>query len=235
MTVVALIPARGGSKGIPDKNISMCAGKPLIAYTAKSARMVESIDRVIVSTDSHSIAQVALSLGLEVPFIRPSHLATDTAHSLPVVDHALNWLEAERVDVEAIVLLQPTSPCRNSIHIEEAITLFRTTKADTIVSVVRVPHRYHPDRLLKISNGELYPFSMGMDFRIPPRQDVEPIYARNGPSIIVISPQQIRTGNFYSGRTVPYVMSSLFSLDIDTPEDLRIAELTLTGDGTQLF
>lgn len=229
MTIVAVIPARGGSKGIPDKNIAMCAGRPLIAYTANSANKSQLIDRIIVSTDSDRIASVAAGLGLEVPFKRPSDLASDAAGSLSVLAHALDWLEDNGVQVEALVLLQPTSPCRESRHIDDAIALFRRAKADTVVSVVEVPHQYHPDKLLKIESGVLISALSANSTAIRPRQESQPIYARNGPAIVVIGPQQVRRGSFYSGRTIPYIMSTACSIDIDTPEDLRRAEIALSS------
>jgi len=226
MAIIGLIPARGGSKGIPKKNIIMCAGKPLLAYTAKAALSANCFDRVILSTDDVSIADVGREYGLEVPFYRPAEFATDEANSLSVMVHALDWLESYGTVVDAIALLQPTSPLRTVNHIVEAMKIFQTKKPDTLVSVMQVPHKYHPNALMHFEEGTLTPAVTASDM-ILRRQDVTPLYARNGPAILILSASQIRRGSFYGGVTMPYVMSKRDSLDIDTAEDLELAATTL--------
>lgn len=226
MSIIGLIPARGGSKGIPGKNIAPCAGRPLLAYTAASALQAKRLNRVILSTDDRAIAEVGRALGLEVPFMRPAELSGDAASSLSVIEHTLGWLEAQGEDVEALVLLQPTSPLRRAAQIDEAIQRFQVSGADTLVSVIEVPHRFHPDSLMRLEGGALLPLRTAGEMVLR-RQDLPKLYARNGPAILILRPQQIRVGNLYSGHTVAYEMPTLDSLDIDAPEDLALATLIL--------
>lgn len=226
MAIVGLIPARGGSKGIPRKNIARCGGRPLLAYTADAALKASTLDRVILSTDDMDIAQVGRDLGLEVPFTRPSDLASDAADSLAVIAHTFDWLQKEGTEVEAIALLQPTSPLRLASHIDEAVTLFRKTRAETVVSVVEVPHRFHPRSLMKIKDGLLHTV-VSAEEMVLRRQDLPALYARNGPAILILSTAQLRRCALYTGRTIPYVMSAKDSIDIDEPDDLEFAEYLL--------
>lgn len=226
MSIVGLIPARGGSKGIPGKNIAPCAGRPLLAYTAEPALQAKRLDRVILSTDDQAIAAIGAGLGIEVSFMRPNELSGDTASSLGVITHALDWLEAQGEAVEAIVLLQPTSPLRSAAQIDEAIEHFRNSNADTLVSVIEVPHRFHPESLMRMEGDVLLPMKTASEMVLR-RQELPKLYARNGPAILILSPKQIRAGNFYSGRTVAYQMPSADSLDIDAPDDLTLAEIIL--------
>jgi CMP-N,N'-diacetyllegionaminic acid synthase len=227
MAIIGLIPARGGSKGITGKNIAMCAGRPLLAYTAKAALTAKCLDRVILSTDDEAIAEVGRACGVDVPFLRPAALANDSANSMGVIVHALDWLESNGEAVEAIVLLQPTSPLRTFQHIRNAVALYQSTKSDALVSVVEVPHQYHPSALMRLDCGRLT-LMVPDDELVLRRQDVQPLFARNGPAILILGVKQIRRGYFYSGVTVPFVMSLNDSLDIDTMEDLKLASDILT-------
>jgi CMP-N-acetylneuraminic acid synthetase len=226
--VVGLITARGGSKGIPRKNIAVCAGKPLIAWTCEAARAARTLTRVIVSTDDDEIAAVARGLGIEVPFLRPAVLAADATPALPVVQHALDWLESAGVQLEALVLLQPTSPLRRAEHVDEAVELFRRSRADTVVSVVEVPHRYHPASVLRERDGVLVPYHEGTE-TVTRRQGLEPLLARNGPAVLVMSPATLRSGCLYGARTVGYRMRPADSLDVDDGDDLILAGLLLAA------
>lgn len=227
MSIVAIIPARGGSKGIPGKNLTRIAGQPLIAYSIEAARKAASVDRVLVSTDDLGIANVALELGAEVPFMRPAELANDTAPMLGVMRHALAWLESQGVLVEALVLLQPTSPLRASCHVEEAIALFRSANASSVVSVMEVPHRFNPASVMKLSaQGTLIPFHGDQDTTTR-RQDKSKAYARNGPAVLVSHPDTLRSGQLYGASCLHYLMSEEDSLDIDNPQDLLLAEQAL--------
>jgi CMP-N-acetylneuraminic acid synthetase len=226
MTVVGVIPARGGSKGIPGKNVAQCAGRPLLAWTCDAARVARSLARVIVSTDDERIAEVARSLGVEVPFVRPGELAGDATPALPVLAHALDWLEASGTAVEALVLLQPTSPLRHAHDIDQAVALFRSEGADTVVSVVEVPHRFHPESVMRERGGVLAPYLEGTE-TVTHRQGLEPLFARNGPAVLVVGPRTVRAGRLYGPRTLGYRMAAADSLDVDTEEDLRLADLLL--------
>ena len=226
MKIVGLIPARGGSKGINKKNIHPCAGKPLIAHTIEAALGSKLLSETIVSTDNVEIANVSEQLGVVVPFIRPGELSTDQASSVVVMNHALDFLEKSGKCVDAIALLQPTSPLRTCNHIDEATKIFLSELPDTLVSVVKVPHSFHEESLMKIDRGVLKPQS-GVNEKVLRRQNAKEIYARNGPAILIVSAKQIKRGNFYGGITRAYVMDTISSIDIDNIQDLIIAEALL--------
>jgi len=213
--VVALVPARGGSKGIPRKNLAPLAGRPLLAWTLDAARAAETVVRVVVSTDDEDIAAAA---GDAEVLRRPKELATDETPMVDVVRHALG--ELGRLDV--LVLLQPTSPLRRAEHVDGAVRLLLETGADSVVSVVEVPHRYGAESLMELENGRLTVRSQPTTRQQQPR-----LYARNGPAVLALRPE--RLGEVLYGADVrAYVMSERDSLDVDTPEDLELAELLLS-------
>lgn len=218
MELIALIPARGGSKGIPRKNIVMVAGKPLIAHTIEAAKGAKGIARVIVSTDSEEIAAVAREYGAEV-VMRPANIAADDTQMIPVLQHAL-----EQAPADAIVLLQPTSPLRTSAHITEAIQAYASSGTDSLVSVMQVPHPFLPSSLYRMGENVLQPLS---DTLVTRRQDKEILYARNGPAILIASASLIREGKLYGSSVVPYVMDKESSVDIDDAQDLSYAAFLL--------
>lgn len=225
MDVLALIPARGGSTGMPGKNLALLAGRPLLAYTCDAVRTSARVTRAAVSTDSEEIAAAARALGVAAPFLRPADLATDDTTMLDVVRHALDELG----DPDAVVLLQPTSPLRRGAHIDEAIELWAETGADSVVSVVPVPHAFSPPSLLRLVAGRLVPYEDGE--RPTRRQDKPTVYARNGPAVLVTRPATVRAGSLYGDDVRPYVMAPEDSIDIDDRFDLELAELLLVRGG----
>lgn len=227
MTIVALIPARGGSKGIKNKNIVPLCGKPLIAYTIEAAKNATSLDHVIVSTDSPEIAEIARKCGAEVPFLRPAELSGDETPMLDVVQHALEWCEKGFGHNKAVVLLQPTSPLRKAKHIDEAVELFCSRAVSSVVSVVEVPHQYSPVSVMALDGGFLRPFLKDEKF-IGRRQDKPLVFARNGPAVLVSAAATLRAEELYGANCIPYVMPANESLDIDSLEDLSLAEQILS-------
>jgi CMP-N-acetylneuraminic acid synthetase len=225
--VVALIPARAGSKGIPRKNLALCGGKPLIAYTIDAALHATTLSRIIVSTDDDEIALVSRNLGAEVPFMRPRELSLDDTPMIAVLSHLLEWLVGRGSEPDAIVLLQPTSPLRRSQHIDEAVELFFRTQASSVVSVVEVPHQFNPVAVMTFENGRLAPYLGTVRF-ITRRQDKPRVYARNGPAVLVCRPDIIRKQDLYGEYCVPYFMSRKDSLDVDEPFDLELADKLLS-------
>ncbi len=215
MDVVGLIPARGGSKGIPRKNLAPLAGKPLLAWTVESAR---GLSRVVVSTDSEEIAALARGLGAEV-IDRPAELATDEAPMLDVIRHALRELGA----CDVLVLLQPSSPLRRAQHVDEAVRFLVESGADSVVSVVEVPHRFRPSSLMALEDGRLVPLAAELPTR---RQDKPLVYARNGPAVLALRPERLGE-SLYGGDCRPYLMDARSSLDVDEPFDLELAEALL--------
>lgn len=227
MNVLAVIPARGGSKGIPRKNIAPLGGMPLIAWTIAAARNATSISRVIVSTDDDEIAQVSTAHGAEVPFVRPPKISGDTAPALPVIQHAVDWLASNaQWQADAVAYLQPTSPFRTAADIDAAVAIMHERDADTVVSVVEVPHNMSPTSLMEQREGWLA-FAAPPEQRQFRRQTKEKLFARNGPAILLNRRSVIGRNELYGERIAAYVMPRLSSLDIDEPEDLAIAEALL--------
>jgi CMP-N-acetylneuraminic acid synthetase len=230
MNVLGLIPARGGSKGIPRKNIVPVGGKPLLAWTCEAALAARSLSRTILSTDDEEIAATGRACGVEVPFLRPPELARDDTPSVDVALHALEWLAShEGWRAEVLVLLQPTSPLRRAEHIDAAVAELQRTGADTVVSVVEVPHNFHPWSVMKQSGEWLEDFlppAPGLDrFR---RQNLPRVYARNGPAVLVARVATILARrSFYGERVAGYEMDRGTSVDIDDRGDLEWAEFWL--------
>ncbi len=150
MKTLGIIPARGGSKGIPNKNLLQLGGKPLIAYTVEAARASGVIDRLILSTDSEAIAEIGRSLGVEVPFMRPPELASDDAPMLPVVQHAVSQMEQSGWVADIVVLLQPTSPLRRPERIQQAVELLKSSDCSSVVSVTEIPEMFAPQKAMVI-------------------------------------------------------------------------------------
>jgi CMP-N,N'-diacetyllegionaminic acid synthase len=216
MDVVGLIPARAGSKGIPRKNLATLAGRPLIAWTLEAAQASQTLTSIVVSTDSKEIAEAVAGIQL---LQRPVRLATDETPMRAVVDHAL----AELATPDVLVLLQPTSPLRRPEHIDEAVQLLLETGADSVVSVVEVPHRYAPESLMALHDGRL----VALAESAARRQDKQRVYARNGPAVLALRPDRLGD-DLYGGDCRGYLMRPEDSLDIDGPFDLELAELLLS-------
>jgi len=224
--VLGLVPARGGSKGVPGKNVRPLAGRPLLAYVAAAARESGVIDRLVLSTDSQEIADAGLACGLEVPFLRPAALAADDTPMLPVVRHALDTLAASGWQAEVVVLLQPTSPLRRASHVRDAVGLLRSTGADSVVTVVEVPRHLSPDYVMRIDEGRLVPF-LPEGARVMRRQDARPAYSRDGTVYACWRSTIERDGSLYGSRCHPLVIDVTESLSIDTPDDWHEAERRL--------
>lgn len=222
MKILGIIPARGGSKGIPGKNIRMLGGRPLIYYAAHAARESGLVDRLLLTTDSDKIAEVGKTLGIEVPFIRPSHLAQDDTPMFPVIEHALQFVENEGWAHDIILLLQPTAPLRSPEHIRAAVNILTETKCDAVASVVDVPQHYAPDFVLKLEDGKLKPFlEGGIKTR---RQDVRPAYSRDGTIYAFWRDVFINKQNIYGDDCRPLLIPRDESCNLDTIEDWREVE-----------
>lgn len=226
MNILGLITARGGSKSIPHKNITPLAGKPLLAYTCQAALASRYITRVVLSTDDEAIAAVGRDCGVEVPFMRPPELAQDETPSLVVAQHAIRWLIEQGWNTDVLVLLQPTSPLRQALHIDECIELKLANDVDTVVSVIEVPHRFSPYAIMKEQDGFLvdYTSTDELSFNRYRRQELPKLYARNGPAVLVSREHVIMNQNtFYGAKVMPYLMNMSDSIDIDTMLDLELA------------
>lgn len=226
--VLAIVPARAGSKGVPGKNERPLAGRTLLDYTARAARDSGVVDRIVLSTDAESIAEAGRRAGLEVPFLRPAELARDDTPMLPVIRHAVDAVAAGGWMPEIVVLLQPTSPLRTPAHVRDAVALLRSTGADSVVTVVEVPKHLSPDYVMRIEDGVLKPF-LPEGARITRRQDVRPAFSREGTVYAFRRSTLERYGSIYGEDCRPLVIDPAESLSIDTPEDWAEAERRLLG------
>ena len=224
MSLLALIPARGGSKGIPRKNIRPFCGKPLLQWTIDAALAAPSVDRVVVTTDDPEIAEIALAGGADVPFLRPPELASDTASGIAPVLHVLQQLP----DVSDLLLLQPTSPLRRVEDVEGIVALRRQAGSDAIVSVS--PSSKHPAWLFSLSQDQvLHPLMDKSD--VACRQQLPPAYALNGALYLASRTFLERERSFFGAQTLGYVMSPEHSVDIDTPLDWQWGEFLMQRQG----
>lgn len=225
--ILAVIPARSGSKGIPQKNLQDLAGKPLVAHTILAALNLDQIiDRIIVSTDCSKTAEVARDWGAEVPFLRPSKLAQDDSPMIDVVIHMLDWLlQHQSYTAEYVLLLQPTSPLRTSEDILKAIDLLKQKKAHSLVSVCPVLH--HPFLMKKISGDGTLSSFMDHTSSVDCRQELPPLYCLNG-ALYLTHTQLIREKQkLYDENALGFIMPINRSLDIDSPWDLQMANFIL--------
>ena len=230
---LGIIPARGGSKSIPRKNLHPLLGKPLIAWGILSALRATSLDRMIVSTDDAEIAEVAKRYGAEVPFLRPAEIAADETPDLPVFQHALRALrEAEGYAPDAIVHLRPTQPLRTPEQIDQAVELWTTSGADCVKSVRLVSE--HPFKMYRLEGDRLAPYldtderrRRGPDV---PRQSLEPVYLSAG-VVDVIRRATVEAGSTEGQVVVPYFVNPSRYVNLDSPRDFEIAEALMRSLG----
>jgi len=219
MKTLFLITARGGSKGIPGKNIKPLAGKPLIHYSLEYARLFADDEDICLSTDSMEIIEIARQIGYETPFIRPNNLSTDHAGSYEVIVHAIKFYEEQGIQYNNVVLLQPTSPLRSKKHFEEAFKLYNSA-CDMVVSVSETQlYHYYEEK-----GGFLYPFGEIYNRR----QDAPILYKHNGSIYIINSASLLKYTAFKEFKCVrKFVMPENYSLDIDTAEDWAKMEILI--------
>ncbi len=228
MRVLALIPARGGSKRLPGKNIRLLGGKPLISWSIEAAKDIPEICDIMVSTDDPAIARVCAATGVLVPWLRPAALASDTADSVDVALHALDWYETTTSEVDGLLLLQPTSPFRTNQTMSKGIDLFIRSGQKTVIGVSAT--HAHPMWTLKMEGDYLVPFMR--DHGLGKRsQDLPETLVVNG-SFYLMSPKELRTNqSFFGKQTIPLLIESpQETLDIDTEWDFDLAELLLKKD-----
>ncbi|QIA28188.1 acylneuraminate cytidylyltransferase family protein [Thermaerobacter sp. PB12/4term] len=226
MEVLAVIPARGGSKGLPRKNLRELLGKPLLGYSIEAALESRTITRTVVSTDSEEIAALAQQLGAEVPFLRPERLAADETPMIDVISHALEVLypgfrNGPRVP-DWVIVLQPTSPLRSHKHIDAAFSQLFEMDGDSLASVCAA--KESPFWMFRVdTSGFLRPILSRQVFR---RQDLPPVFRLNG-AIYITQPTLVAQRRLLGQRIVPFFMAWEESVDIDNEEDLRLAEYML--------
>lgn len=225
MRILALIPARGGSKRLPGKNIRILGGKPLIVWTIDVAKDIPEICDILVSTDDPAIAEVCKEAGAYVPWLRPAGLATDTASSVDVALHALDWYEAEKGTVDGLLLLQPTSPFRTKESVQKGIELFKDSSMQQVLGVSPTPA--HPMWMLKMQGDQMVPFLQEHGFG-KRSQDLPPVFVVNG-SMYLTSPGDLRMNQSFIGSKINPIIteSQMEALDIDAEWDMALGEFML--------
>lgn len=239
MNTIAIIPARGGSKGLPNKNIRLLAGHPLIAYSIKVAQKSKLIDRVIVSTDSQEIAQVAKNYGAEVPFMRPSEFAQDQSRDYGVFKHAVDWLstnEGYRADI--IVQLRPTSPIRFAARVDQAVQQFMDSKADSLRAVTISPNTPYKMWVLSPDEKAMEPLLRIDGVKEPynePRQALPKVYWQTGTLDIFTYETLIDKKSLTGDSIIPFVIDTEHAVDIDDIISFRKAEEIISNSKMRLF
>lgn len=224
MKILAIIPARGGSKGVPGKNIKLLGGKPLLAYTSELALQSKYLTEVIVSTEDEPIGEVAKSLGAQVPFMRPMALAQDDTPTIDVLIHALEWYKNQTIFFDAVCLLQVTSPIRTLEFLDKAIEKFIISGCDSLVSVLKVPHEYNPHWTFEVNAEGNLKIATGEAEIIPRRQELPTAYHRDGSIYITKTDVLLKEHSLY-GKSTAFIESDPdFYVNIDTMEDWEKAE-----------
>lgn len=237
-SILAIIPARGGSKGVPRKNIKDLNGKPLIAYTIEEALKCKYIDKVIVSTEDEEIAEISEKFGAEVPFLRPKELSKDDTPTIDTIIHCINWLRKNiKYIPDYVCLLQCTSPLRKEEDIQGAIKKMVEKKADSVISLCESEQT--PYWMKVIVDGKLKYF-LDEGRKYERRQDVLKTYITNGAIYIIKTQILLEKRTWYTEYTVPYIMDRISSIDIDTLDDFELAEFYIkkydkTIKGVELY
>jgi len=227
MKVLAIIPARGGSKGVPGKNIRLLGNLPLIVHTIDAARSAQRLEKCIVSTDDEEIARVARQWGGETPFMRPPELATDSAKAIPVMQHALVQMEQlSGIQYDALMMLQPTTPFRTAQDIDRAVEMLELTGADSVISVVDVGG-HHPARMKYLEGDRLVDPPFCEAYENQPRQELTPMYIRNG-AIYLTRREILMSGSFKGRDCRALVMQPEQSVNIDSMLDFDYAAFLLS-------
>lgn len=222
MTIVAIIPARLGSKGIPKKNIKLLGGKPLIEYTYQIAKKSKIFDRIILTTESKKITKTAKKIGMEVPFIRPKELALDETPMIDVIKHSINNLTINKKKPKYYCILQPTSPFRDINELKKAYAYFTKNKCDSVVSVEEVPEHYSPFFTMKIKKNKLEHY-LPKGLNISRRQDVDQAYIRSGCFYFAKTSILIKNNSIYGKVSRPWIVDNKNLVNLDTKEDWQRA------------
>ncbi|MCE7863988.1 MAG: acylneuraminate cytidylyltransferase family protein [Bacteroidetes bacterium CHB5] len=224
MKILGIIPARGGSKGVPNKNIKLLGDRPLIQYTIDAARQSKLLSKIIVSTDSESIAEYVKKSGDYIPFMRPGSLALDSTPTLPVIQHALQFYLKKKEKFDAVCLLQVTTPFRMPGFIDRAINRFMEQGCDALISVLPVPTEFNPHWIFEPGEQGLLKIATGDEKIIPRRQDLPPAFYRDG-SVYITRTDVLLEQNSLYGCTLGYIENNpQWHVNIDTPDDWKEAE-----------
>lgn len=223
MRILGVIPARGGSKGVPRKNLAPVGGVPLVVRAVHAAAASTRLTRTVVSTDDDEIARVAEAAGGDVPFRRPAELAADSAQAIPNIQHALGEVERQEggEPYDAVMMLQPTTPFRTAADIDAAVELLEATGADSVISLVDVGG-HHPARMHYVEDGRILNHPLSEAYENQNRQELRPMYIRNG-AIYLTRRSTLLSGSFRGADSRAYLMPPERSVNIDGPMDLAFA------------
>ncbi len=225
MRILTIIPARGGSKGVPEKNIKLLDSKPLLAYTTEIAMQSKLLTEVIVSSEDDKIITIAESLGVKVPFVRPNELAQDNTPTIDVILHALDWYKSQNIFFDAVCLLQVTSPFRTAAFLDKAIEKFTQADADSLVSVQLVPHEFNPHWTFEINDAGNLKIATGETEIISRRQELPVAYHRDG-SIYITKTKVLLEQHSLYGKSTAFIESNPeMYVNIDTMDDWDKAEM----------
>jgi CMP-N-acetylneuraminic acid synthetase len=227
MNALAIITARGGSKGVPRKNIRPLCGKPLLQYTAEAALAARQLSRVILSTEDEEIAAVGRACGLDVPFVRPADLAQDDTPTLPVMQHAVRWLESNGARFDFICLLQPTNPFRDAAVIDGCLEMLVAGELDSVVTILPVPTEYNPHWVYELAQDGTLRLSTGEASPLPRRQLLPPAFHREGSVYAMRRDLLMEENTLFGSKVGGYLMNREGSINIDTDQDWIQAEQML--------
>ncbi len=224
MRILTIIPARGGSKGVPEKNIKLLGGKPLLSYTTEIALQSKLLTDVIVSSEDDKIIEIAKTLGVKVPFVRSTELSQDNTPTIEVMIHALEWYNSENIFFDAVCLLQVTSPFRTVAFLDKAIDKFISSGCDSLVSVQKVPHEFNPHWAFEVNEEGNLKIATGETEIISRRQELPMAYHRDG-SIYITKTEVLLQQHSLYGKSIGYIESDPeFYVNIDTLDDWEKAE-----------
>jgi CMP-N-acetylneuraminic acid synthetase len=229
LRVLGLIPARGGSKGVPRKNLRPLGGRPLVEWSIDTARSTPAIDRVLLSTDDPEIAETGRRAGADVPFLRPEELARDDTPTIAVLQHALRWLETRGDPYDVVALLQPTSPFRPTGLVESALAVLAENDATSVISVRAVPAKFNPHWVFLPGNNGCLRLATGGPDPIPRRQELPPAVIRDGMLYLVRTEVVLQEGTLYGRRCFPISRPAMGDVNLDTLQDFEQAERMLSG------
>lgn len=224
MRILTIIPARGGSKGVPEKNIKLLDGKPLLSYTTEIALQSKLLTEVIVSSEDDKIIEIAKTLGVQVPFVRPTKLAQDNTPTIDVIFHALEWYKSKTIFFDAVCLLQVTSPFRTVAFLDKAIKKFIQTGCDSLVSVQKVPHEFNPHWAFEVNDYGNLKIATGETEIISRRQELPMAFHRDG-SIYITKTKVLLEQHSLYGKSTAFIESNPeLYVNIDTMDDWKKAE-----------
>lgn len=230
MKILAIIPARGGSKGVPGKNIKLLGGKPLLQYTSEIALQSKKLAAVVLSSDDDQIISLAKKTGIHVPFVRPEALAQDNTPTIDVILHVLKWYEKQAVFFDAVCILQVTSPFRTLEFLDNAIEKFIASGCDSLISVQKVPHEYNPHWTFEVNEIGNLKIATGEDQIISRRQELPNAYHRDGSIYITKTEVMLQQYSLY-GKSISFIESQPeFYVNIDTVADWEKAEQMIKKD-----